>query len=141
MGADGSGEQRVSGIEAEESEPAWSPDGTWIAYVRRTPGTPAKELWLMRPDGSERRALTKLADGRAHARVVAGQHAGSSFSSKAATRRLYELFTIGLDGKRLRSGRSDGERQLRAVLVAGRVERSRTRRTARSSRSSSAAAT
>ena len=55
MDADGSGARRVTDEEAEESEPAWSPDGRSIAYVRRTPGTSIRELWLVRPDGSQRR--------------------------------------------------------------------------------------
>ncbi|MBM3728439.1 MAG: hypothetical protein FJW40_23810 [Acidobacteria bacterium] len=39
--------------------PAWSPDGRWIAYLRRNP---AGEYWLrlMTPEGAEDRALTLL---------------------------------------------------------------------------------
>lgn len=42
--------------------PAWSPDGTTIAFVRTdfaTPGnpSPAGEIWVMKPDGSGLRAL------------------------------------------------------------------------------------
>ena len=64
MGADGSDPKRISDINAQESDPAWSPDGDWIAYIRRTPGTPVQNLWVMHPDGTGRRALTKQA-GRA----------------------------------------------------------------------------
>ena len=95
--ADGSGLRRISDPLAEEREPAWSPDGAWIAYVRRTPGTPARELWLMRPDGSERRAVTSRnttittpawsPDSR---RIVFAEKNESD---------VYALFTIGLDGK------------------------------------------
>lgn len=43
----------------EDSAPAWSPDGQWIAFGRRIPGTnSARQLWVMRADGSESRALT-----------------------------------------------------------------------------------
>jgi TolB protein len=39
--------------------PAWSPDGAWIAVSGRTPeGGPGKQLWLIRPDGSEARPVT-----------------------------------------------------------------------------------
>lgn len=39
--------------------PAWSPDGAWIAISGRTPVSgPGKQLWLLRPDGSETRAVT-----------------------------------------------------------------------------------
>ncbi len=38
---------------------AWSPDGKWIAFGRRLAGTnTGRQLWLMRPDGSEARAQT-----------------------------------------------------------------------------------
>ena len=39
--------------------PAWSPDGAWLAVALRDgSSSPSKQLWLMRPDGSEARALT-----------------------------------------------------------------------------------
>jgi TolB protein len=56
-----SGEQtNLSGqISVEDSVPAWSPDGQWIAFGRRQPGTnTARQIWVMRSDGSEARALT-----------------------------------------------------------------------------------
>lgn len=38
---------------------AWSPDGQWIAFGRRLASTNSgRQLWLMRVDGSEARALT-----------------------------------------------------------------------------------
>jgi Tol biopolymer transport system component len=38
--------------------PAWSPQGDWLAVSLRTAsGGPGKELWLMRPDGSEARPI------------------------------------------------------------------------------------
>jgi TolB protein len=38
---------------------AWSPDGAWIAFGRKLIRTPTgRQLWLMRPDGSEARPLT-----------------------------------------------------------------------------------
>ncbi len=39
--------------------PAWSPDGAWLAVALRDgSSSPSKQLWLMRPDGSEARAIT-----------------------------------------------------------------------------------
>lgn len=100
MNADGSGAQRISDTTAEEREPAWSPDGTWIAYVRRTPGTAVRELWLMRPDGSERRGLTSQ-----NATVATPAWSPDSARIVFASNKddVYALFTIGLDGKGLRS--------------------------------------
>lgn len=43
----------------EDSSPAWSPDGAWIAFTRKVAGASmGKQIWLMRPDGSEARYLT-----------------------------------------------------------------------------------
>ena len=46
-------------IVTNDGSPAWSPTGDWIAFARKPPGTAAgRQLWLMRPDGSQTRALT-----------------------------------------------------------------------------------
>ena len=101
VGSDGSGARRISDPGAEESEPAWSPDGTWIAYVRRPPGTPVREVWLMRPDGSGRHALTS-GGAKAFTPAWAPDSTRIAFSSNADGE-VYELYTIGVDGKGLRS--------------------------------------
>jgi dipeptidyl aminopeptidase/acylaminoacyl peptidase len=39
--------------------PVWSPDGEWLAVsVRTRDGGPSKQIWLLRPDGSERLPVT-----------------------------------------------------------------------------------
>lgn len=57
-----SGEQAM----VEDGAAVWSPDGDWIAFRRNiTEGPDAtltKQLWLMRPDGSNARPLTKDAE-------------------------------------------------------------------------------
>jgi len=46
----------------DEFYPAWSPDGQWLAAVRRAwvEGTPESDnqVWIMRPDGTEARQMT-----------------------------------------------------------------------------------
>jgi TolB protein len=47
----------------ENLSAAWSPDGEWIAVVRRPLSVPqSDQIWVMRADGSEARALTATAD-------------------------------------------------------------------------------
>jgi Tol biopolymer transport system component len=53
--------QNLSGGEEDVNDnwPIWSPDGEWIAFGRREPGVPmGSQLWFMRADGDEIRALT-----------------------------------------------------------------------------------
>jgi Tol biopolymer transport system component len=100
MNADGSNARRVSDVLVEESDPTWSPDGEWIAYVRRTPGTPTQDVWVMRPDGSERHGLT-MQDGRAFTPAWSPDSARIVFSTNAESE-AYALYTIGVDGKGLR---------------------------------------
>jgi TolB protein len=56
----GSGErQNISGeLGVEDSVPAYSPDGQWVAFGRRHYGTTAnRQLWLMKADGTEQQLL------------------------------------------------------------------------------------
>lgn len=47
----------------EDTSPAWSPDGEWLAITRKAAGASmGKQLWLLRADGSEARALTDDTD-------------------------------------------------------------------------------
>ncbi len=43
----------------DDANPAWSPDGNWIAFGRKPIRTTAgRQLWIMRADGTEARPLT-----------------------------------------------------------------------------------
>lgn len=45
--------------DVNDDGPVWSPDGNWIAFGRQEAGTVmGKQLWIMRADGSQARALT-----------------------------------------------------------------------------------
>jgi TolB protein len=99
IGVAGRGLRRLTSDPAQETDPAWSPDGRWIAYVRRERGTRVHEIWLVRPDGSQAHALTRLGvasyspawspDGR---RVV--------FASNLAAY-TWGIYAVARDGTRL----------------------------------------
>jgi Tol biopolymer transport system component len=101
MNADGTGARRVSGEEAEETEPAWSPDGSTIAYVHRAPGTSIRELWLVRPDGSRPRGLTKLGGV---AQGPSWSPDGQQLVFSANVREGgFDIYTVRADGKGVHS--------------------------------------
>jgi polyisoprenoid-binding protein YceI len=60
VGADGRGLRRVGRDDADELDPAWSPDGRRIAYVRAEPYQSSRppSVHVIRADGSGRRDLT-----------------------------------------------------------------------------------
>ncbi len=68
MNPDGTGSRALTTMSGVESEPAWSPDGTRIAFVSNTFSLEGKttdpvlsdpEIWVMNADGSGRRPLTE----------------------------------------------------------------------------------
>jgi Tol biopolymer transport system component len=51
------------GMDTNDGQPTYAPDGSWIAFNRKKPRAPmGKQLWLMRPDGEEQTALTDNAN-------------------------------------------------------------------------------
>jgi TolB protein len=73
MGAAGEGQRRLTDAETDASrpeglffqvEPAWSPDGTQIAYSSRVEGT--FDIYTMSADGSESRQLTATKEHDSH---------------------------------------------------------------------------
>ena len=56
INADGTGETQISADTANEAQPAWSPDGTKIAFVTDRDGN--NEIYVMNADGTNVRRLT-----------------------------------------------------------------------------------
>ena len=67
MDADGGNERRLTTTESlDEAAPAWSPDGSRIAYARTGPARFQKQLMVVKADGS---CPTRLAGNGAAAQV------------------------------------------------------------------------
>jgi Tol biopolymer transport system component len=39
------------------SQPTWSPDGRWLAFIRHAEEGTRAEIWIVRPDGTQRRRV------------------------------------------------------------------------------------
>ncbi len=50
---------KLTNGENGESSPAWSPDGTWIAFITKRPPAEENQIYLIRNAGGEAWALTK----------------------------------------------------------------------------------
>ena len=71
MNADGTGQTRLTNNAAFDIEPAWSPDGTKIAFASDRDGN--VEIYVMNADGTGQTRLTNNARQREHAGLVAGR--------------------------------------------------------------------
>jgi len=58
IGADGGDRTQLTAGAGAHSNPVWSPDSQWIAYLYQQPGSAIWQVWAMRADGSAPRQLT-----------------------------------------------------------------------------------
>ncbi len=96
VGADGTGQRRLTGAPGSSTTPVWSPDGRRIAFVRQTADD--ARIYVMDADGGSQRPLTT---GPGHA-------ASPSWSPDSGQ----IVFTATRDGRsQIATMRSDGSRR------------------------------
>lgn len=98
--ADGSNAVNVSQDEHDTYIPRWSPDGRWIAFVRRSaPESRIHDLWIMSAEGGDRRRLTESSTneiGISWAPDASELAFGSDRSGS------FDIYSIGLEGTETR---------------------------------------
>ncbi|TYP91292.1 protein of unknown function (DUF5050) [Fodinibius salinus] len=102
IGADGSGEQRLTNNSAADNFPHWSPDGSKVLYTSATDGD--QEIYTMNPDGTGRQQLTTDTDANLTPRWSAD---GSKIAFSSDRSGNNELYTMNTDGTGVQQVTSD----------------------------------
>jgi WD40 repeat protein len=102
VNSDGSAERRLTWTSATEQEPAWSPDGTSIAYTSMDSGS-RSGIWVMNADGSEQTQLTPP-PGMEPAQDIQPQWSPDGTQIAFASTRVgtWNVWVINADGSGLR---------------------------------------
>ena len=102
MNADGSGQHNVTRRRSSDDEsPAWSPDGTKIAFVSDRGGgvSPGSGIFVMNAEGSGQQRLTRN-DAERHSSNPSWSPDGGWIAFDTDRDRNVEVYTMTADGKR-----------------------------------------
>jgi TolB protein len=92
--------ERVVRQPGEAAGPAYAPDGALVAYDYRAPGSSIREIYVMRPDGTGIRRVTRLGEVSSSP-AWSPDGARIAFQSNARSGNS-EIFSIAVDGSGLR---------------------------------------
>jgi TolB protein len=97
-------------VAGSDSVPAWSPDGTHIAFVRAPSGGCGVrgEVWVVNVDGTGARPLVALSGDERHP-TWSPDSQSIGFSSDVADPGNYDLYTVRADGTQRVRRTSDAE--------------------------------
>ncbi|HXG08737.1 MAG TPA: hypothetical protein VNK04_03020 [Gemmataceae bacterium] len=95
MNADGSGVRRLSPADAADYSPAWSPRGDLIAFASGSGRTGGTDLFVMKPDGTDRRLVVKDGGWPAFAAD------GTAIYFHSRRDGTWGIWRVGLDGSGL----------------------------------------
>jgi TolB protein len=100
VGVDGSGLRRLTPwAENDGDNPDWSPNGRWIVFHSHVDDPSAQsQFFLMHPDGSGRKQITRFAPGTHVASASFSPDGSSIVFSKGPEGGNIDVFTIRLDG-------------------------------------------
>lgn len=95
MGGDGSQATRISTGDARNREPAWSPDGRWLAFVSDRDGN--NEIYIMRETGGD---VARLTTNPGNDYAPAWSPNGTTLAFVSNRDGNDELYIMGVDGSR-----------------------------------------
>jgi Tol biopolymer transport system component len=100
VGADGTGDRQISGVEGGASSPSWSPDGTSLAFVSDLSGSP--DIYVMNVDGTGVRPITtcEAPDCKNDSRPTWAPD-GSRLAFDRDSAGGTDIYTVDPDGSRL----------------------------------------
>ena len=101
MRADGSGVRRLTRYRDEDLAPAWAPDGSRIAFVRRVERSGVVAIYTIRPDGTGLRRMTVRPPGFHSAPAWSPDGRSIAFTVDQGTEQI-PLYLVNADGTHLR---------------------------------------
>ncbi len=99
VNANGGGLRRLTRNAMEHREPAWSPNGRWLTFVGiHAFGEPPWDIYLVRPDGSGQRRLTRSRKNRFGAVDAAWSPNGQRITFASDRDGDTEIYVMSADG-------------------------------------------